>query len=64
MNSAWVSCAMPPRTTWARPMCWVLLGAQTGSRPVDIIGVEAREHRAVLGAALSVAGLVNYPAEW
>lgn len=28
------------------------------------ISCEARAHRAVLGAALSAAGLVNYPTEW
>ncbi|ALV31740.1 M15 family metallopeptidase [Streptomyces sp. CdTB01] len=28
------------------------------------IGAEARAHRAVLGAALGEAGLVNYPTEW
>lgn len=28
------------------------------------IGAEARAHRAVLGAALTGAGLVNYPTEW
>ncbi|MGW8326325.1 M15 family metallopeptidase [Streptomyces sp. NPDC055897] len=30
----------------------------------DNISAEAREHRGVLGAALSAAGLVNYPTEW
>ncbi len=28
------------------------------------ISAEAREHRTVLGAALTAAGLVNYPTEW
>ena len=28
------------------------------------ITAEAREHRAILGAALTAAGLVNYPTEW
>ncbi|MGW6735970.1 M15 family metallopeptidase [Streptomyces sp. NPDC055013] len=30
----------------------------------DTIGPEARANRRVLGAALSAAGLVNYPTEW
>ncbi|MFI6054878.1 M15 family metallopeptidase [Streptomyces violascens] len=28
------------------------------------IGAEAREHRRILGSALTAAGLVNYPTEW
>lgn len=30
----------------------------------DNITAEAREHRRILGTALSTAGLVNYPTEW
>ncbi|MFD9405827.1 M15 family metallopeptidase [Streptomyces sp. NPDC059989] len=30
----------------------------------DTIGARARENREVLGAALTAAGLVNYPTEW
>ncbi|MFD4996016.1 M15 family metallopeptidase [Streptomyces buecherae] len=30
----------------------------------DTITAEAREHRDILGAALTSAGLVNYPTEW